>query len=71
VACHFAGETGQHPARPVTANVLGIDDQGNPDPTAGPSELRLKKPGFDDTWYDLATQTMGERTGGSQTVGGR
>jgi oligopeptide/dipeptide ABC transporter ATP-binding protein len=71
VACHFAGETGQHPARPVTANVLGIDDQGNPDPKAGPSELRLKKPGFDDTWYDLATQTMGERTGGSQTVGGR
>jgi peptide/nickel transport system ATP-binding protein/oligopeptide transport system ATP-binding protein len=71
VACHFAGETGKHPARPVTAQVLGVDDQGNPDPKAGPSELRLKKPGFDDTWYDLASQTMGVRAGGGQTVGGR
>ena len=34
VACHFAGELGQHPAEPVTAPLLGVDDQGNPDPGA-------------------------------------
>ena len=43
VACHFAGEYGQQPDRPVTAGLLGVDDQGNPDGTrrcsAGPSRL--------------------------------
>ena len=29
VACHFAGEIGHHPAEPVTASLLGVDDQGN------------------------------------------
>ena len=31
VACHFPGEIGQHPTEPVTAPLLGVDDQGNAD----------------------------------------
>ena len=34
VACHFAGEYGQAPQRPVTTQILGVDDQGNPSGTA-------------------------------------
>ena len=36
VACHFAGELGKHPDRPVTAPLLGVDDSGTPDPGATP-----------------------------------
>jgi oligopeptide/dipeptide ABC transporter ATP-binding protein len=53
VACHFAGEYGDQPTRPVTAGLLGVDDAGNPDPTAGPVEDIHNQPGFADTWFDL------------------
>jgi peptide/nickel transport system ATP-binding protein/oligopeptide transport system ATP-binding protein len=54
VACHFAGEIGNHPTKPVTARLLGVDDQGNSDPGATPvSDLAVEQPGFSDTWYDL------------------
>src|SRR3546814_13954624 len=32
VACHFAGELGHHPERPVTAPLPGVADPGTPDP---------------------------------------
>ena len=57
VACHFAGELGRHPVRPVTTKALGIDDEGHPVAGATP-DANLNKPGFDDTWYDLASQSM-------------
>ncbi len=53
VACHFAGELGQHPVKPVTARLLGVDDQGNPDPGVEPDPDAVETPGFKDTWYDL------------------
>ncbi|PVG83045.1 dipeptide/oligopeptide/nickel ABC transporter ATP-binding protein [Nocardioides gansuensis] len=53
VACHFAGELGQHPFKPVTARLLGVDDQGNPDPGAGPPTELFTQPGFADTWFDI------------------
>jgi hypothetical protein len=56
VACHFAGEINQQPARPVTATLLGVDDQGNPTGGAPPVQA-ADQPGFADTWFDLKTQT--------------
>ena len=56
VACHFAAELGQNPAKPVTAPLLGTDDQGNHDPGASPVELP-NEPGFGDTWFDLKNKT--------------
>ena len=53
VACHFAGELGQHPVKPVTARLLGVDDQGNADPGVEPDPDAVETPGFKDTWYDL------------------
>jgi len=58
VACHFAGEYGQQPTRPVTAELLGVDDQGNPDPTAAPVEEVHDQPGFADTWFDLKGKSV-------------
>jgi oligopeptide/dipeptide ABC transporter ATP-binding protein len=58
VACHFAGELGNHPDRPVTASLLGVDDSGTPDPGASPSPLAADEPGFADTWFDLNRRTM-------------
>jgi oligopeptide/dipeptide ABC transporter ATP-binding protein len=58
VACHFAGELGQHPDRPVTAPLLGVDDSGAPDPGSSPSPLTANEPGYSDTWYDLERKTM-------------
>ncbi|MDT0201471.1 dipeptide ABC transporter ATP-binding protein [Nocardioides sp. AE5] len=52
VACHFAGELGNHPYDPVTARMLGVDNEGNPDPGASPSEIP-NTPGFSDVWFDL------------------
>ena len=46
VACHFAGELGQHPARPVTARLLGVDDQGSPDPGASAATDVADEPGL-------------------------
>jgi peptide/nickel transport system ATP-binding protein/oligopeptide transport system ATP-binding protein len=59
VACHFAGEIGDHPTKPVTARLLGLDDQGNPDAGGTVDETAVETPGFKDTWFDL----RGGRTG--------
>jgi oligopeptide/dipeptide ABC transporter ATP-binding protein len=59
VACHFAAEAGHHPAEPNTAKLLGVDNQGDPVPGETPVAESLNKPGFDDTWYNLETRTMG------------
>ena len=58
VACHFAGELGHHPDRPVTAPLLGVDDTGTPDPGASPSIEIGNEPGYADTWFDLKRKTM-------------
>lgn len=58
VACHFAGELGRHPERPVTAPLLGVDDTGTPDPGATPSVEVGNDPGYSDTWFDLERKTM-------------
>jgi peptide/nickel transport system ATP-binding protein/oligopeptide transport system ATP-binding protein len=60
VACHFAGEITNHPTKPVTARLLGLDDQGNPDPGAEPATDLHEGPGYGDTWIDLQG---GGRTG--------
>ncbi|MGB0098872.1 MAG: dipeptide ABC transporter ATP-binding protein [Nocardioides sp.] len=60
VACHFAGELGNHPASPVTASLLGVDDSGAPAPGATPSPEIGNDPGYADTWYDLDRQTMAQ-----------
>ena len=57
VACHFAGELGQHPVRPVTAGLLGVDDQGSPSST-GSVEAPKLIPGYEKTWFDVRTQQM-------------
>jgi peptide/nickel transport system ATP-binding protein/oligopeptide transport system ATP-binding protein len=54
VACHFAGELGHAPQQPVTAALLGVDDQGGPAPGRGATEVP-NKPGYDDSWTDLRT----------------
>ncbi|MFS3129560.1 ABC transporter ATP-binding protein [Nocardioides sp. Bht2] len=56
VACHFAGELGNHPTDPVTDRLLGVDVNGNPDPGASPVSLE-DKPGFGDVWFDLKART--------------
>jgi oligopeptide/dipeptide ABC transporter ATP-binding protein len=58
VACHFAGELGHHPEKPVTARLLGVDDQGNHDPGASPTDVGTN-PGYADTWFDLSGRTTG------------
>ena len=57
VACHFPGERGDAPERPVTSRMLGVDDHGAPDPGATPSDLD-DNPGFSDHWYDLKNRTV-------------
>jgi len=57
VACHFAGELGAHPATPVTAGLLAVDDQGSPDPSGTATDVTTG-PGYDDHWYDLQTKSM-------------
>jgi peptide/nickel transport system ATP-binding protein/oligopeptide transport system ATP-binding protein len=58
VACHFAGELGSHPDKPITASLLGVDDTGTPDPGASPSPDIGNEPGYADTWFDLERKTM-------------
>jgi peptide/nickel transport system ATP-binding protein/oligopeptide transport system ATP-binding protein len=58
VACHFAGDIGQHPQEPVFARLLGVDDHGNPDRGATPSDDAVTQPGFSDTWFDLESRRM-------------
>ncbi len=57
VACHFAGELGAHPATPVTADLLGVDDQGSPSSTVTATPL-ITGPGYEDEWYDLKTKQL-------------
>nr|WP_281289831.1 dipeptide ABC transporter ATP-binding protein [Nocardioides rubriscoriae] len=59
VACHFPGELGKHPVEPLTSRLLGVDDDGNPDPGGSPDASLVTKPGYDDTWFDLDTKTFG------------
>jgi oligopeptide/dipeptide ABC transporter ATP-binding protein len=58
VACHFPAELGHAPDKPVTAPLLGVDDSGSPDPSAGPTKDVGTDPGFSDTWFDLDRKTM-------------
>ncbi|MFL6060954.1 MAG: ABC transporter ATP-binding protein [Marmoricola sp.] len=62
VACHFPGEIGKHPERPVTPRLLGIDDSGTPDLASGPATDLPTGPGYSDTWFDLENHTMGKAT---------
>lgn len=58
VACHFAGELGHHPEKPITAGLLGVDDYGNADPGASPVEDLPTGPGYADTWFDIRNRTF-------------
>lgn len=58
VACHFPGEQGRAPDRPITARLLGVDDTGSPDPGASTTDELDTSPGFSDTWIDLDNRTM-------------
>jgi peptide/nickel transport system ATP-binding protein/oligopeptide transport system ATP-binding protein len=51
VACHFAGELGKAPSRPVTASLLGVDDQGNS--TGATVAPLVTQPGYSDDWVRL------------------
>ncbi len=53
VACHFAGEMGQHPSSPISASVLGVDEQGNQTAEAAAGSELGSQPGFSDTWVDV------------------
>jgi oligopeptide/dipeptide ABC transporter ATP-binding protein len=59
VACHFPGRINQPPDTPITARMLGVDNQGSPDPASTPSEEITTIPGYADTWFDLDTRTFG------------
>ena len=58
VACHFPGEIGKHPDKPVTARLLGVDDLGAAEPSAGPATELTTGPGFSDSWFDVETKTF-------------
>src|SRR5215207_8045047 len=57
VACHFAGELKEHPVKPVTTELLGVDDQGNHAPGSSPTTISTN-PGYDETWFDLTTKSF-------------
>ena len=42
----------------MTASLLGVDDRGNPDPTAAPPVDLPTGPSFEDRWFDVHSQTM-------------
>jgi peptide/nickel transport system ATP-binding protein/oligopeptide transport system ATP-binding protein len=58
VACHFAGEIGQHPAAPVTTELLGVDAQGNTVPNAQVDTEAFTHPGYAEEWFDLQTKSV-------------
>jgi oligopeptide/dipeptide ABC transporter ATP-binding protein len=58
VACHFPGPLGAHPSRPVTTELLGVDDAGNPDPGVIPTTEELTHPGYTDRWFDIDKRTF-------------
>jgi oligopeptide/dipeptide ABC transporter ATP-binding protein len=57
VACHFPGELHDHPARPVTTKLLGVDAQGSPASGESATEVSTS-PGFADSWFDVKTERM-------------
>jgi oligopeptide/dipeptide ABC transporter ATP-binding protein len=57
VACHFPGELGHQPVRPVTAGLLGLDVDGAPAPGAAP-EKQINAPGYANSWFDLTTMAI-------------
>lgn len=59
VACHFPGRLSEHPREPLTARLLGVDAQGQPDPGASPVNDLVEQPGYADTWFDLDQKTIG------------
>ena len=59
VACHFPGPLGAHPEKPITARLLGVDDHGAPDSSAGPVVPIEDHPGYANTWFDIDTKTFG------------
>jgi oligopeptide/dipeptide ABC transporter ATP-binding protein len=59
VACHFPGELGQHPTKPITQRILGVNEFGDADAGQGPAIAIPSTPGFADTWFDLANNQMG------------
>jgi peptide/nickel transport system ATP-binding protein/oligopeptide transport system ATP-binding protein len=63
VACHFAGETGHPPSNPISASILGVDEQGNQKPEAASTSQLGSQPGFSDSWVDV----HGERGGAGAT----
>lgn len=63
VACHFAGELGNHPDKPITAGLLGVDAYGNADPGASPVEDLPTGPGYADTWFDVRNRTFSGTSG--------
>ncbi|GAA1959633.1 dipeptide ABC transporter ATP-binding protein [Nocardioides panacihumi] len=62
VACHFPGEIGKHPEKPITPRLLGVDDSGTPDLAAGPATDLPTGAGYSDSWFDLENNTMGKST---------
>ena len=60
VACHFAGELGQHPDRPVTAAPARRRRQRRSGPGCDAVAAgRATSPGYSDTWFDLERKTIG------------
>jgi peptide/nickel transport system ATP-binding protein/oligopeptide transport system ATP-binding protein len=61
VACHFPGPLGAHPDKPITARLLGVDDQGNPTGTSA-TNTQIDQPGYADSWFDLKSKSVTSRT---------
>ena len=69
VACHFAGEYGAMPTSPISLDALGVDQHGTPVAGESKSAEDLNRPGFADTWTDLATHKQSsERLVGDRIV---
>ena len=58
VACHFPGELGHHPSRPITTGLLGVDDQGSPTPGGPTVSAPHSGPGYEDRWFDIRSEQM-------------
>ena len=58
VACHFAGELGQHPDQPVTARCWASTTRARPTRARRRRRLAANEPGYADTWFDLERKTM-------------
>ena len=40
----------------MTAELLGVDDQGTPGAGATPTNAQLTIPGYDDEWFDVKSK---------------